>query len=282
VADRGHPSALRWLIGVELTNFRKRANLTQAQTSEKSGVSVQKLSHLETGERRQYPADIAKVLSAYRVAQHDVDRLTTLAGLADSSTWWGAWGDVVPDWLSTYVGLERLATHEFTFEPIVLPGVLQTPDYARELTRSGRRVRQDHSERVVEVRTERARRLTDSENLLSLHAVVAEAALRLRVGTPDIVRAQYEHLIQVSQLPNVTLQVTIPERGPHGAPTGQFIVLDFDHARSIAYVELQDGAMYVSGPGEVDTYKESTRNLADVALSPAESVDFIVDLIKKT
>lgn len=277
MADRS-PSALRWLIGVELANYRKRTGLLQADAAKKAGMSTGKLSHLETGERRQQPADIAKVLTAYNAPQHDVNRLTSLAEIPDESTWWGAWSDVVPDWFGTFVGLETLACREFVFEPILIPGLMQTEDYARELSRAGRRVRPDHAERVVEVRMGRAQRLS-GDSPLRLHAAVNEQALRLKLGTPEIMRAQYEHLLDLAERPNVTFQVVVPERGPHAAVTGQFVVLDFDNARSIGYAEVQDGAMYVQHPGEVDTYRESCRSVEEVALPPKDSIRFVSDLI---
>jgi DNA-binding XRE family transcriptional regulator len=278
--ERNSPSALRWLIGVELANYRKRVGLNQAEAAARAGIGVGTLSHLETGERRQRPDIVAQVLRAYRAPQHDINRMTSLAEIPDESTWWGAWSDVVPDWFATFVGLERLASKEFVFEPIVLPGLLQTQDYARELSRAGQRVRADHSERVVELRMERAQRLT-AESPLHLHAAINEQALRLRVGSTETLASQYEHLLTLADRPNVTIQVVVPERGPHGAPTGHFVILDFDNARSIGYAEVQDGAMYVQHPGEVDTYRQSRLSVQDVALSPSDSVRYIADLIEK-
>lgn len=278
-ADR-NPSALRWLIGVELGNYRKRTNLKQADAAERAGVSVGKLSHMETGERQQQPADIATVLAAYGAPQHEINRLASLAEVPDESNWWGAWRDVVPDWFGTFVGLERLAVKEFVFEPMAVPGLLQTEGYARELSRAGRRVRSDHAERLVELRLERAQRLA-IDNPLYLHAAVNEQALRLRVGPPEIMRGQYEHLIALAERPNVTLQIVVPERGPHAAMTGHFVVLDFAQARPVAYAEVQDGAIYAQHPGEVDTYRESARSLEEVGLSPDDSVHFVADLIKR-
>jgi len=271
---------LRWLVGVELANYRRRTGLDQAEAARRADISRGKMSHLETGERRQQPADIAKVLAAYSAPQHEINRLTSLAEVPDESTWWGAWSNVVSDWFGTFIGLERLATKEFVFEPIVLPGLLQTENYARELSRSSQRVRVDHSERVVELRMERAQRLT-AEDPLHLHAAINEQALRLRVGSPEIMHAQYEHLIKLAKRPNITLHVVVPDRGAHQATTGQFVVLDFDKARPIIYVEMQDGAMYVQHPGEVDTYRESARSLEEVALPPEDSARFVADLIKE-
>jgi hypothetical protein len=157
---------------------------------------------------------------------------------------------------------------------------MQTESYARELSRSSQRVRVDHSERVVEVRMERGQRLT-AEDPMHLHAAVNEQALRLRVGSSEILREQYEHLIDLASRDNITFQVVVPERGRHEASTGQFVVLEFEKARPIVYAELQDGAMYVQHPGEVNTYRESARSLGEVALPPEESVRFVADLIKR-
>lgn len=277
--ERSNPSALRWLVGVELGNYRKRTGLNQADGAHRAGISTGKLSHLETGERRQQPADIAKVLAAYGAPQHDINRLTSLAEVQDDSTWWGAWSDVVPDWVGTFMGLERLAIEEFVFEPIVLPGLLQTQDYAREISRASQRVRVDHQERLVELRMGRAQRLTSDEPL-RLHAVINEQAVRLRVGTPEIMAAQYEHLLAMAERPNITIQITVPERGLHDAVTGQFVVLDFEQARPIAYAEVLDGAVYVQHPGQVDTYRATAVSLREVALSPSESVSLIAALTK--
>lgn len=278
--EGGKPSPLRWLIGVELANYRKRAGLDQAAGAARAKISTGKLSHLETGARRQQPADIATVLTGYEAQQHEIDRLTSLARVPDDSTWWGAWSDVVPDWFGTLAGLERLANKETVFEVVVLPGQMQTEDYALELTRAGRRVRADHSERLVELRMGRAQLLT-SDDPLEFHAFINEQALRTVVGGSEIMEAQYEHLIKLAKRPNITFRAVLPEHGPHSAATGQFIVLDFDKASSIAYDELQDGAMYVQSPGGVDTYRESIRSLEDVALPPDESISFVEDLITK-
>ncbi|GGM82026.1 transcriptional regulator [Longimycelium tulufanense] len=273
------PSALQWLIGVELAGFRERAGLSLAELATRTGLGKPKLGHLETGRSRQYPDDIATILRACGAAAHDIDRITSLASRADSSSWWAPWSDVVPDWFRTFVGLEGLAAAEFVFEPLILPGLLQTEEYAREANRRAGRVRADHEARVIEFRMARARRLTQDDVPLRLHAVVTEQALRLGVGTPEIRQAQYEHLLGLAQQANVTLQVVRPEAGPHDAMTGQFVVLDFAQARSVVYVEVQDGALYAASPGRVDTYKQSARSLEEVALPPDDSRDFIADLI---
>jgi transcriptional regulator with XRE-family HTH domain len=275
-------SPLRWLIGTELARYRNEARLTLAEAATRTGIGRAKLHHLETGRQQQDPGDIATLLTAYEVPARDIDRLTTLTGRADEATWWAPWAAVVPDWLKTFVGLEGLADSEFTFEPTIIPGLLQTQEYAAAVTARSPRVRPDHGERFVGFRMARTRRLTDPDRPLQLHAVITEGALRLAVGTPELRQAQLRHLLEMGKLPNVTIQVVRPEDGPHTAIAGPFMILDFGSAaRPIVYVELKDGAVYLQEPEQVETYTLVSRELQQVAMSPEQSLAAIESMLTK-
>lgn len=280
MAPRRDPSPLRWLIGVELSRYREGTGLKLSEVAERTGMSRAKVGHLETGFQQQDPDDIATLLGLYGVEQRDLDRLTALTNCADETTWWAPWAKVLPDWLKTFVGLEGLAEAEFIFEPMIIPGLLQTADYATVITAETPRVRPDHGERVVNFRLARADRLTDPNRPLRLHAVIGEAALRLAVGTPEIRRAQLEHLISMSALPNVTIQVVRPEDGFHTAMSGRFFMLDFDQARPIVFSELHDGGVYIQDQEQVRSYKLSADNLQRVALGPEKSVALLRSMLK--
>jgi transcriptional regulator with XRE-family HTH domain len=276
---RGHPAPLRWLIGIELARYRNQARLSLTEASARTGYSRAKIGHLETGRQQQDPDEIAHLLSHYGAEQADVDRLVSLTGRADEASWWAPWAAVVPDWLTTFVGLEALAEREFVFEPILIPGLLQTEEYAAAVTADTPRVRGDHSERFVNLRVARARRLTDPDRPLHLHVVFTEGALRLAVGSPELRQAQLRHLITMAALPTVTFQVVRPEDGLHAAFVGQFVVLDFETVRSIGYVELLDGAVYLQDSEHVLTYTMEAKRLARTALSPERSVELIESMI---
>lgn len=278
MVERNDPSALRWLIGVELTNYRKDATLTQAEVTRRTGIGKAKLSSMESGRYQQHPDDVVTLLTTYGVPQRDIDRLTSLTGRSDSRSWWAPWRNVVPDWVRTFVGLEGLASTEFVYEPLVIPGLLQTAEYAEELTRATSFVRPDHSERFVSFRLARAARLT-ADSPLTLHTVIGEGALRLRVGDASLRRRQYQHLLTMIKRRNVVVQVVRPEDGPHGAGTGQFAVLEFEKARPIAYSELLDGATYVQDQDDVATYKMAADSVRRVALSPEKSTALIRSVI---
>ncbi len=279
MAPRGDPAPLRWLIGVELARYRNAVKLSLTEASDLSGISRAKLGHLETGRQQQDPDDIARLLATYRADQRDVDRLVSLTSRADEATWWAPWAQVVPDWLKTFVGLEGLAETEFVFEPIIIPGLLQTEQYAAAVTARTPRVRADHSDRFVGFRIARTRRLTDPERPLKVHAILTEGALRLAVGDPELRQAQLRHLLAIAQLPTVTIQVIRPEDGPHTALTGQFVVLGFETIRSIGYVELHDGAVYLQDADQVRTYTMVANDLQRAALGPEPSLTFIQSML---
>ncbi|QIZ38228.1 DUF5753 domain-containing protein [Saccharopolyspora sp. ASAGF58] len=145
--------------------------------------------------------------------------------------------------------------------------MLQTEEYASATTSSTPRVRQDHSERFVSFRMARTRRLSDAERPFHLHAVVTEAALRLRAGEVKLQSNQLQHLVDMAKRPTVTIQIVRPEDCLHTALTGQFIVLDSDNVRSIAYAELHDGAIYIHDSEQIPSYTMTAESLQRVALT---------------
>jgi transcriptional regulator with XRE-family HTH domain len=275
----GHPAPLRWLIGIELARYRNQAKLSLTDASSRAGYSRAKIGHLETGRQQQSAEEIALLLGHYGAEQTDIDRLISLTGRADEASWWAPWAMDVPDWLTTFVGLERLAEHEFVFEPMVIPGLLQTEEYAAAVTASASRVRGDHGDRLVGFRMARAQRLTNPQQPLHLHAVMTEGSLRLAVGSPQARQAQLRHLLGTAALPNVTIQIIRPEDGLHAGGAGQFVILDFDTVRSIGYVELLDGALYIQDADQVLTYTMVAKRLARAALDAERSMELIESMI---
>ncbi|PKW18929.1 Scr1 family TA system antitoxin-like transcriptional regulator [Saccharopolyspora spinosa] len=148
MSGRNDPSVLRWLIGVELSAYRKHAGLMLPELATATGITKPKLGHMESGRYQQHLDDIATALRACGADERTVDRLASLSGRGDSKSWWAPWAHVVPDWLKTFVGLEGLADSESLYEPTVLPRMMQTEDYAQAVTAATGFVRQNHSERA--------------------------------------------------------------------------------------------------------------------------------------
>lgn len=275
MADRDDPSAVRWLVGVELTKFRERAGKKIGEAAKVIKCSPGKIGHMESGRNQQQPGEVRDLLRFYRADQADIDRLSSLAGNAGEQTWWAAWTDVVPDWLKTFVGLEGLATQSSIYAPLVFPALLQTAAYALGGTAGYIRVRPDHNERTVSLRMERQRRLFADDNPLRLTVILEEAVLDRPIGGVDVLQAQLGHVLDLVEHENVEVRVLPTAIGAHEGLVGPFTVLDFAKAQSIAYVELVNGAVYVQDQDQVDGYNRTVDRMREVALSPEKTADLI-------
>ncbi len=274
MADRGDPSALRWLIGVELHNYRKRAGATLASAAKALGCSPGLIGHFEKGLYFPQPEQIAGLLAFYG-ASWDVEWLSSLASRGDQRTWLAPWNDVIPDWTKTFVGLEGLASHEITYSPLVLHALVQTEAYSMGATAGSARVRPDQVERLVSLRMERQRRLFSDTGALRLTAIIEESVLDRPIGGATTMRAQLEHLVALSARDNIDILVLPTAVGRHDSVEGKFSVLHFERAQSIAYIEYPDGAVYVQDQDQVSWYTGMAESLRSVALPLAESVEAI-------
>ena len=275
MADRDDPSAVRWLVGVELAQFRERAGKKIGQAAKIIDCSPGKIGHMESGRNQQQPAEVRDLLRFYGADQADIDRLSSLAGSAGEQTWWAAWTDVVPDWLKTFVGLEGLAAQSSVYAPLVFPALLQTELYALGGTVGHIRVRPDHNERTVSLRMERQHRLFTEDDPLHLAVMLEEAVLDRPVGGHEVLRGQLEHVLRLIERENIEVRALPTALGAHEGLVGPFTVLDFAQAQSIAYVELVNGAVYVQDQDQVAGYNRTVDRLREVALSPEKTADLI-------
>ncbi|MEV0648881.1 helix-turn-helix transcriptional regulator [Phytomonospora sp. NPDC050363] len=270
--NRNDPKALRWLLGAQIASFRHDAGLSLAQLRELTGVSRAKLGTMETGRFGQNADDVALILEACGAPKDDITRLSTMARRIGGRSWWAKYADVLPDWFTLYAGLEGLAESLFTMELWAMPGILQTEAYARAVTGSTSLVRPDHVERFARFRTERSARLTDAANPLRLDVVLAETAFRVQVGGPDVMAAQFDHVLDLIDSGGVSVQILLPEAGARPVGAGQLTLLRFDDGFEAAYTELIDGASYVSAPAKARAYRWAADEIQRVALTPEESL----------
>lgn len=276
---RADPSALRFLIGHDLKVARERGNLKQTEAAKVLGCSQAKINYLETGKTQQKPDEVTALLRAYGADVEHVDRMASLAARADQGTWWAPFSGAVPQWFKTFIGLEGLAAAEFTYEPLLLPGQLQTPDYAAALLVDNLRVAPADAPQVVRARMAR-QRLTDKDHPLRFRAVIEQYVLDRVVGDPQVMRAQLEHLLTLMRRDNVELHVMPVNVTVHDGLDGDFILLDFDEAQSIGYVEYPAGALYVQDQDQVGAYTLASERLCAAALSVSESADAIAARIE--
>jgi transcriptional regulator with XRE-family HTH domain len=283
VESSGGPTVLRMLLGSQLRKLREAAGITPERAGYEIRASRSKISRVEHGRVGFKERDVADLLTLYGVTDEQVHRrMLALAQQANSPGWWARYGDVLPDWFETYVGLEQATSLIRTYELQFVPGLFQTREYARAVTVLGNRAASaEDIERRVSLRMSRQQILTRADSVPRVWAVIDESALRRPLGGREVMRAQLEHLIELTESPQVTLQIMPFDRGGHSAAGGSFAILRFAESDlpDIVYIEQLTGALYLDRPEEIDHYREVMNSLSAEAETPAESERQLKNLI---
>jgi transcriptional regulator with XRE-family HTH domain len=273
---KANPTASRRQLGAELRRLRDRARQTVAVAAGELGWSESKLSRIETAHSGINRADLERLLALYDVPEAECDRLLALAGQARQRAWWEAYGDSLPSAYETFIGFEAEATAIYNFEAQIVPGLLQTAEYASAVTQIEYAENPELVGQRVAVRMARQAVLTHQPPP-RLWAILDEAVLRRPIGGPDVMRRQLLRLVEASERPMITIQVVPFAVGSHRGLTGSFVVLEFtgrtDHP--LVYSEGMTGGVIRTKPEELRTYWMSFEALRSASLNPADSVDFI-------
>ena len=271
------------LLGIQLRRLREAKNITPEQAGYEIRASRSKISRVEHGRVGFKVRDIEDLLTLYGVTDdQERHRMLVLAEQANSQGWWAKYDDIMPDWFESYVGLEQATSLIRTYELQFVPGLFQTEDYARAVTVLGHRsAPPSEIERRVGLRMQRQDLLATQEPP-RIWAVIDESALRRPVGGRDVMRAQLRHLMEVAELPRVTLQVMPFSQGGHPAAGGSFTIMRFAEPDlpDIVYIEQLTGALYLDRRDEADNYMEVMNRLSAEAETPADSTDLLAEIIK--
>lgn len=278
--DRQSPTLRRRRLAQELRRLREEAELKSAEVANRLEWAPSKLTRMERNEGKRYDVnDIALLCEIYGTDERLRDHLKQLARDGRKKGWWDPYHAWLSEELSNYIGLEAEAASVLAFEPLIVPGLLQTPDYARAIVGGG--LATSSGEQVdakVEIRMRRQQALRD-DPALRVVAVMDEAALHRRVGSDEIMRAQFEHLRQLGRLSNVTLHVIPFDAGMHAGVSGSFNILQFPEPTDLdaVYVDLLAGQMFIEEPEEVDTYHEAFLSLVGQAVSPSVTLTMLAE-----
>ncbi|HEX3921123.1 MAG TPA: helix-turn-helix transcriptional regulator [Streptosporangiaceae bacterium] len=270
----GGPTVLRILLGTQLRRLREARGITAQEAARAIRGSESKISRIELGRTSVREVDIIDLLSLYGITDHaEREELLTLAGQANQPGWWHQYQDVLPGWFQAYVGLEESAESIRSYDSQFIPGLLQTEDYAAAVLALGD-FSIDEAERLVYLRKERQRRFASGG--LRLWAIVDEVALRRPVGSPQIMRAQLEHLCDVCDQPGFTMQVVPDSAGGYAAP-GSFSILRFavPDLPDVVYIEQLTSAMYLDKPVDVERYALAMDKLSAAGAPPGETKQII-------
>ncbi|MCO1655780.1 helix-turn-helix domain-containing protein [Pseudonocardia humida] len=282
MASASSPTVWRRWLAFELVRLRQRARLEQRDVARELRCSVAKISYYETAERPVVVRDLDEVLlPLYRVPRERWPTYLQAARDSRQKGWWERYDAVtLPGWFSLFVGLEQGASVIRVYEAQLVPGLLQTREYAEAVSRSGTAERTDEEvARHVELRMTRQAVLDRDPDPLRLWVMLDEAVLRRVVGSPALMAEQLRHLAAMAQRPKVTIQVMPYSGGAYPGMTGRFQILDFPWPSDpgLAYVEHRAGSLYLEEPNEISAHSVAFEHMSANALSPSESLTLIAD-----
>jgi hypothetical protein len=224
--------------------------------------------------------DVRDLLTFYGVTDPaEREQILSLVSRATTPGWWHEYGDVTPRWFEMYLGLEQSASILRTYEAQFVPGLLQTPEYARDVITLGPWSPAE-AERRIELRLRRQRLLTRAD-APAFWAVVEETVLRRPAVSEEVLRAQVEHLVRMADLPNVTLQLVPESFGGHPVSGMPFTILRFAEPDlpDVVYLEQLTGALYLDRRNDVSHYSAALDSLCGQILTPDASRDVLRGLL---
>jgi hypothetical protein len=266
-------------LGIELRRLREEAGYTAVEACEPLNAQGPKLSKIENGRQGATPEEVRVLCDFYRASAEERDYLVSLAEQRPKRRRRRAGKrDAVPDWFRRFLALEWDATELKSYQIDMVPGLLQTEDYARSMIRAWEPEADDRLiDKQVETRMRRQEVLRRTGRpSLRLDVVLGEAALRRVQGTKQVMRAQLKHLVKMAKRPNVTIRVM-----PFDVPDRISVASAFELFRlaeqNISTVYLEDlfGATYLKEPEEYTQYSSVYGRLRDAAMTPEESRQFI-------
>ncbi|MHB9860016.1 helix-turn-helix domain-containing protein [Streptomyces sp. YIM S03343] len=271
------------LLGSQLRRLREARGITREAAGYSIRASESKISRMELGRVSFKTRDVEDLLTLYGITD-DLERtsLLSLAREANVAGWWHSYSDVLPSWFPTYVGLEGAASLIRAYEVQFVHGLLQTEAYAQAVVRRGMQGASDADiERRVALRLERQKYLV-AENAPEFHIVLDEAALRRPYGDREVMRGQLQHLIDISERPNVRLQIMPFSLGGHTGESGAFTILSFPESdlSDVVYLEQLTSALYLDKREDVTQYEKALGELQKDSPGPLESRDLLRGLLQ--
>ncbi|WP_433060393.1 helix-turn-helix domain-containing protein [Dactylosporangium sp. CS-033363] len=279
----GSPTVRRRRLAVELRRRREQIGLTIDEAASAADISKSALSRIENALVTPRVPVVRALIHAYKIDESGASALVELSREASRRGWWQSYGDVLSEQTSNFIGFEAEASAIRTYECLVVPGILQTAEYAKAITRGFQLPFDDETvERIIAARIRRKERLDEQ---LELWAIIEEHVLRRPTGGPAVMRGQLAHLAELSRTrPNVTLQVLPNSISAHPGFDGPFVVLEFGNAGDpdLGYVESQAGELWLDRPDDVRRLNRAFDHLRAFAMSPEASINLLEDLSRTT
>jgi transcriptional regulator with XRE-family HTH domain len=263
-------------LGADLRELRERAQLGSEVVAREMGFSRPKLTRIEQGEVRVALNDLKALLHLYGVDDEERRNAFIAASReAHKRGWWQAYQDTLPRTYTDFVALEADATEIKNFQPILIPGLLQTEAYARAVIQANPAILPPADvDDLVKVLRER-QAILERDRPPRLWAIIGESAIWQLIGGTSVMREQLAQLEVFTERPHVVLQVLSHSAGAHAGLAGAFVLFALPRDPDVVSVENMSGTLYMDRPGERQGYSDAFDHLRATALNPADSLALI-------
>ncbi|MGH3931414.1 MAG: helix-turn-helix domain-containing protein [Pseudonocardiaceae bacterium] len=269
-----HTSVRSRQVAARLRDLREQAGFSGAEVAKRMGISPSKISRIETGNSGLQIEDVASLLGLYQVPVSTRDELLDLVRRSEERGWWTRQPGLPQLWRSL-IDFEAKAARVQNYEALVVPGLLQTAEYARALIQGiAPIVSEAELDNLVAARIARQAVLTRS-NAPQFFAVVDESALRRSVGAPGVMHRQLRHLLSTAEQPHVTLRMVPLAAGAHAGLRGSFVILEFAEEPALVFVENQGTGLFLEEETDLAAYRLALGTIVHAALAPTATAELI-------
>jgi transcriptional regulator with XRE-family HTH domain len=282
-----NPLVQRRRLRTELRRARDDARLTRDQVANAMDWSLSKVVRIETGAVGVSTNDLRALLNLYEI--HDPDRAGELVELARASrqtSWWSKYKGDIPSQYLQYIEYEEAASVLREYEPLLIPGLLQTEEYAAALMQetADPGTSAELIQTRIEIRVTRRQNLLEQPEPPTLIFVVDESAIQRLIGERNVAHGQIVQLINLADMPNVTIEIVPFSAGLHRGMLESFSILEFPGTEDsdVLYMETSRTAIFTRNEaGEITAYREVFEHLRGISLGPADTLAYLADLAKQ-
>ncbi|GAA4239543.1 helix-turn-helix transcriptional regulator [Actinomadura meridiana] len=274
MTTRTSPTVRRRRLAREMRQLRRTAKSPREEAAAYAGISPATLSRIEAASHAPKPTDILALCKFYGLDEDQTEALVTLARQGRKRGWWRKFDDILPKGFDVYLGLEEEAAELRSYQPQLITGLLQTPEYMRALALAKLEPPTEKDlEQLLSVRVRRQEQMLNGEDSPQIWVILHESALRTQVGCAEVMREQLDHLKKMSRNAFVTLQILPFTAGAHPAMETGFDVLGFPHPEDpdVAYIEYRTGGLFLEHQPEVAIYGRVFDQLRARAAGPDQS-----------
>ena len=275
--DDHEPTIRSRELGEGLRRAMQYAGLNGKQVAHQIDLSQSWVSRMLSGKRNATAVQVSAFLAVCRVTGEERDRLLALCEDQHTPGWFQQHGSRLPPQLVTYIDHENKAVALNCFDSTLVPGLLQTGDYARALLKEAGRVPAREIDDRVAARLAR-QSLFSRERSPCFTFYLHEFVLRLPVGGAAVMSEQLHHLLRMAVRPSLTLRVVPTSLGAHAATAGSFILMEFAEFKPVAYLESETSSVFLERPVEIDAYRDILATLSETALDEGESRELVATL----